>query len=109
MHNTAQSSAVLGRDGEYPPPFNVTVSASGLDIALVHLEEDTNGSKAAEVAARGSVLIGSIGVNGGAATVVCEPGASSGDMFYAGTVFAGMFGEHLKEHQLRNKRLRRLG
>jgi len=82
----------------------MAVFASGTDLALVRLEDDLNGSKVAEVAGRGYALIGSIGVNDGVSKVDCEPGALAVAMMpYAGTVFAGMFGEHLKEHQLRNK------
>jgi len=94
MKNTAQPFAALA-------PFNVAVFASGRNLVLVHLEDDPNGSGAAEATARGYQFIGSIGVNAGVPKVECEPTELATVMMpYAGVVFAELFRPHLRAHQL---------
>jgi hypothetical protein len=106
QRETKLGVAVLGRDAPLPP-FNLAVFASGTNLVLVRLEDDAHESAAAEAVARGYEFIGSIGVNDGVPKVALEPGHLAASMMpHAGTVFAGMLGKHLRDHQRKQVEVR---
>lgn len=78
-----------------------SIRGEHLDIATVHLEADTEGGCAAEIASRGYTFAGTIAVIEGRPKVEIEPDLNApAAMQYAGVLFASLLGSTIQKHQL---------